>query len=543
MALFNKETSKTSQKPSSEAKPSSAAKPKNQDDLKPEDRRSFSIYRSEETALEDRFFQDQDFQARGSQKRAFQSKNELKGERDATKSATKLEVVDALFSYDDLTHKAPEKKLARGDFLLPERKKRHSLSREISGFGAYLSPEDQIKRSSGCDVDQFPETALNLTEREAKPWDADETAQFSEAFERRNSLVSMLHMVVAILLVCVIFFWALTPTDSAILAVLHSPATLWNDRAKSLLDAQKSEAARQEMRAIRKAIQDNQAGMKDLSSIGVNEGNYLDQDRIDPNFDRAKLSSKVVYLFDFNRKVPVFAYNAKRRMQPAGLTQMFTTLLYIELLKNPEKMAQVPQSIVFHLYEEEASMLGFSPGEEARMIDFAYGAVLVGGTECAMTEAYYSAGSEAEFAEMLNDRAKQLGLRNTRFDNSSGLPAENHYSTAEDLVRFFNEALKNERFVKVATAPAYTTAKTDFRPEGISFENSVLAYYRKHPIPGTKVLCGRTGAAPGEGRSLMTFVEKNGQYYILVTMGASRDGAGGTDHFEDQSMILSEMLK
>ena len=90
-----------------------------------------------------------------------------------------------------------------------------------------------------------------------------------------------------------------------------------------------------------------------------------------------------------------------------------------------------------------------------------YAAIIKSANEVCAQMAEYVGGTEAQFIEMMNEKARELGCRNTHFANASGLPDSNHYTTAYDLAKIMRAGLQNPRFRKVISAANYTIPATN----------------------------------------------------------------------------------
>ena len=87
------------------------------------------------------------------------------------------------------------------------------------------------------------------------------------------------------------------------------------------------------------------------------------------------------------------------------------------------------------------------------MIDLLYGAMLPSGAECCIALADTISGSEADFAELMNKKARKLGMENTHFCDSTGLHNPDHYSTVKDIAVLMKYCIKNDRFVRLWRPP------------------------------------------------------------------------------------------
>lgn len=134
---------------------------------------------------------------------------------------------------------------------------------------------------------------------------------------------------------------------------------------------------------------------------------------------------------------------ADERTAPASLTKMMTVLLAIETEPDLDKQVTLPEDIFPALQTEKASMAGFVPDETVTVRDLLYGAMLPSGAECCEALARLVSGSEDNFAELMNQKAAELGMKNTHFTNATGLTDTEHYSSAADMAKLLQAALHN----------------------------------------------------------------------------------------------------
>lgn len=165
---------------------------------------------------------------------------------------------------------------------------------------------------------------------------------------------------------------------------------------------------------------------------------------------------------------------ADERTAPASLTKMMTVLLAIETEPDLDKQVTLPEDIFPALQTEKASMAGFVPDETVTVRDLLYGAMLPSGAECCEALARLVSGSEDNFAELMNQKAAELGMKNTHFTNATGLTDTEHYSSAADMAKLLQAALHNTTFRTIFTTEHYTTTATAQHPEGVSLTSTLL---------------------------------------------------------------------
>ena len=126
------------------------------------------------------------------------------------------------------------------------------------------------------------------------------------------------------------------------------------------------------------------------------------------------------------------------------------------------------------LYEQDATQAGFQPGEEVRVIDLLYGAMLPSGAECCIALADTISGSEADFAELMNKKARKLGMENTHFCDSTGLHNPDHYSTVKDIAVLMKYCIKNDTFREIVETSRHSTGVTNIHPDGITYYSTMF---------------------------------------------------------------------
>jgi hypothetical protein len=141
------------------------------------------------------------------------------------------------------------------------------------------------------------------------------------------------------------------------------------------------------------------------------------------------------------------------------------------------------------------------------------------------------AGSTEKFAEMMNERAKEIGCKNTHFVNAHGLHDENHYTTPEDMALIFGEALKNPVFLEMATTYEYDIEPTNKCTETRELKTSHSIVNGTLPYP--EVFAGKTGRTPVAGRTLCTAAQFDGHIVVVVIMKSNDD-----DFYNDTLRLL-----
>lgn len=181
-------------------------------------------------------------------------------------------------------------------------------------------------------------------------------------------------------------------------------------------------------------------------------------------------------------------------------------------------------------------MAGFVPDETVTVRDLLYGAMLPSGAECCEALAQLVSGSEENFAALMNQKAAELGMKNTNFTNATGLTDTEHYSSAADMAKLLQAALHNTTFRTIFTTEHYTTNATAQHPEGVSLTSTLLGKLDGTELPtGTQIEGGKTGYTAAAGLCLASLATVNGKEYILVTLAAPGDH--GTEQYNIRDAV------
>jgi len=247
------------------------------------------------------------------------------------------------------------------------------------------------------------------------------------------------------------------------------------------------------------------------------------------------LNSANALLMNFYTGEILHYQNGTTEMYPASLVKMMTALVAIENIGNLNEMVFLDESMFQPIHAANATTAGFLPNDSVRAIDLLFGLLLPSGAECAIGLAIHVAGSEHAFVAMMNDRARELGMNDTNFTNTTGLHYRNQVSTAKDMAILLRYALENETFYRIITSSRHSTAATGLREGGITFHSTLFSRIESPEFYNGSILGGRTGFTSQAGQNLASFAKVNGMRYILVTSGANPNGNHLTQalHVED----------
>lgn len=235
-----------------------------------------------------------------------------------------------------------------------------------------------------------------------------------------------------------------------------------------------------------------------------------------PDIINADADGVAEIAMELNTGRALYQKNAQRKLPMASTTKIMTALIVAEDCNLDQEVIAPEQSIGI-----EGSSIYLKSGEVLSIRDLLYGLMLRSGNDAAVALAIIHSGSIEQFVNVMNSRAEEIGALNTHFINPNGLPAENHYTTAEDLCNIAREAMKNEIFAQVVKTIDY---HGDYR----NFSNKNKLLYSFEGANGVK-----TGYTDKAGRCLVSSAERGGMDVVCVVLNCY-------DMYERSSQILSE---
>ena len=233
---------------------------------------------------------------------------------------------------------------------------------------------------------------------------------------------------------------------------------------------------------------------------------------INVNAVEFELNSNHAILYNLNDNTVLYEKNSTDKTSIASLTKIMTGIVAIENIDNLDEKVKLTNADFIGLREANLATAGFRVGEEVTYRDLLYGLMLPSGADAAQALTRLIAGSIDNYMNLMNQKAVELGLKNTHFVNPTGLDAEGHYSTVEDVGTLFQYAIKNEEFLNIIKTKKYTTSNGR-----ITFTSTIEKSKDRYGLSMDYVLGGKTGTTGDAGYCLATIANYNGVDYMLVT--------------------------
>ena len=220
-----------------------------------------------------------------------------------------------------------------------------------------------------------------------------------------------------------------------------------------------------------------------------------------------KTNSRRYIVYDRISKSMIIGKNEDIKSAMASTTKIMTTIVILEKADLNETV-----TVSAKAGGTGGSRLGLKRGDKASVRDLLYGLMLRSGNDAAVALAEHVGGSVKEFAELMNEKAIELGLTNTHFVTPHGLDDANHYTTALELAKLTDYAMDNETFAKIVGTKS-TTIYINNQPRQINNTNELLGVL--NGVVGVK-----TGFTNNAGRCLVTETKRNNMDIITIVLGA-----------------------
>jgi D-alanyl-D-alanine carboxypeptidase (penicillin-binding protein 5/6) len=225
-----------------------------------------------------------------------------------------------------------------------------------------------------------------------------------------------------------------------------------------------------------------------------------------------EVGAKAYVLIDFNSGRAIAEKEADQRLEPASLTKIMTAyVVFRELAKGNLKLEDMV-TVSEKAWKTEGSRMFAEVGAKISVENLLKGMIVQSGNDASVALAEHVAGDESVFAQMMNQNAERLGMKNTHYKNSMGLPDPEHYTTARDL-SILTRAMIEE-------FPEYYKwhAIKEFLFNGIKQTNRNKLLWRDPTVDGVK-----TGHTEGAGFCLVTSALRDGMRLISVVLGTKSD--------------------
>lgn len=227
-----------------------------------------------------------------------------------------------------------------------------------------------------------------------------------------------------------------------------------------------------------------------------------------------QLAATAYLLMDADTGKVLVEHNADQRLPPASLTKMMTAYIVSEEVERGRASENEMVNISVKAWQKGGSKMFVREGTEVKLMDLLRGVIIQSGNDASIALAEHIAGSEEGFVDVMNQTAAQLGMTNTQFQNSTGWPAEGHYTTARDLAILAKAVIEDH--------PGHYSLYSEkyFSYNGINQANRNRLLFRDESVDGLK-----TGHTEEAGYCLVASAVRRDMRLISVVLGTSSENA------------------
>ena len=226
-----------------------------------------------------------------------------------------------------------------------------------------------------------------------------------------------------------------------------------------------------------------------------------------------EFDAKSAVLIDYNTGTLLYAHNKDEALPPASVTKIMTLLLVMEAIENGKFDLEDSVPVSEYAASMGGSQVFLEPGETMSARDMIKSVVIASANDAAVALAELVAGSESAFVSQMNKRAAELGMKNTYFENVTGLDDDtvNHLTSAYDIALMSRELLKHKTILEYTSIWMDTVRNGAF---GLTNTNRLIRFYS-----GATGL--KTGSTAKAKFCMSATAEREGLHLIAVIMGAS----------------------
>ncbi len=242
------------------------------------------------------------------------------------------------------------------------------------------------------------------------------------------------------------------------------------------------------------------------------------------NAEELNLSSQKYILYNLNEDEVLLEKDANEKASIASLTKIMTVLVAVENIDDFDEKVTITSEMLNGI-DWDVQVVGLKVGEKLSYNDLLYSSMLASGADAVNALAFSIGGSKSKFVDLMNKKAKELNLKNTKFANPIGLYDENNYSTASDVAEILKYALKNKKFKEIFETKRYTLSN------GKEIKSTIESYNQRLNENITYITGSKTGYINAAGYCLATTATLNDVNYLLITLNAPNTDP--TAHIKD----------
>lgn len=227
-----------------------------------------------------------------------------------------------------------------------------------------------------------------------------------------------------------------------------------------------------------------------------------------------KVSSDKVLLINLNDDSILYEKNSDDKTYIASITKIMTAIVALENIDDLNANNKILYDDISS-FSYDVALSHLKLNTNYTNYELLHGLMLESGADCAHALARIVGGNVPNFVKMMNDKAIDLGMTNTKFANPTGLDDKNNYSTARDVSILFKYALENEDFYKIMSTMTY-------KVDNISLKNTILSNKERYDLSLPYLIGGKTGTEDKAGYCLASIATYNDIDYMLIVLNSKK---------------------
>ena len=239
-----------------------------------------------------------------------------------------------------------------------------------------------------------------------------------------------------------------------------------------------------------------------------------------PNIVKAETFSTYsnnIIVYNLEENKIMYEKNKEEKASIASLTKVMSALIVIENEKDLNKKIDFSKVDFNFLKQEDLSISSLDTTKTYTYKDFLYSFIMQSSADCGYALALDTSSSLDNFIKLMNQKARELGMKNTSFSNPVGLDDIKNYSTMEDMLKLMKYSLNNKTLKTIMSTFTYKTSNGDI------IHHTILGYQKKFNLDMPYLKGGKTGYNDDPGYALMSYANKNNSTYIIISTNAPYD--------------------
>ena len=221
-----------------------------------------------------------------------------------------------------------------------------------------------------------------------------------------------------------------------------------------------------------------------------------------------EINCQSAVLMDKNTGVVIYQKNPDEKKFPASTTKIMTALLVLEKTKDLNQKIKMSHDAIYNL-EPGSSHIAMNEGETLTLEQALYGLLVASANEVANALAEYVSGDIENFCKLMNQRAKELGCKNTNFLNAHGFHNENHYTSAYDLALIMRKATEFQKFNEIINTERYEIPPTEKQSQTRVLYNTDKMIHSNGKYFYKNLIGGKTGYTDEAKHTLVSYAKKD----------------------------------